>query len=134
VRSAREILPAVYGCGPRWKTDQELVFSYWRPAAGPQVAAQTRPLSFYRGRLLVEVPDEQWKEQLRALCGVILERINRELGRETVSRIDFRLSRGLPKPPQRAMSAAAPAEGEAGIRDPFLRRLYFASKRQADSQ
>jgi hypothetical protein len=60
----------------------------WPLACGPQVAAKTRALRFTGKVLTVEVPDAEWREQLRDLASSYLGILNRLLAGK-VERIQF---------------------------------------------
>ncbi len=60
----------------------------WPLACGSTVAQRTRALDFAQGILRVQVPDEGWCKELRALASQYLALINRYSG-ESVKRIEF---------------------------------------------
>ena|ERR1051326_7468502 len=60
----------------------------WPLACGPQVAAKTRAVRFTGKVLTVEVPDAEWREQLRDLASSYLGILNRLLA-GSVERIVF---------------------------------------------
>jgi predicted nucleic acid-binding Zn ribbon protein len=60
------------------------VFSNWRRVVGEQIAAHARPVSLYRGRLVVVVDHPAWAIQLRYLGPVLLDRFSAFVG-ETVA-------------------------------------------------
>ena len=60
----------------------------WPLACGPQVAAKTRALRYTGKVLTVEVPDAEWREQLRDLAPNYLGALQRMLA-GSVERIQF---------------------------------------------
>jgi predicted nucleic acid-binding Zn ribbon protein len=106
-------------------SNEQLVLSAWPKAAGKQIHAHTRPAKLVRTRLVVEVEDRVWRDQLMSLSGFMLRNLERRIGPGIVESIEFRI---VPKrrEPQRAMAASAGTlfdEADA-IADPVLRGLY----------
>jgi hypothetical protein len=60
----------------------------WPLACGPQVAARTRAVRFTGKVLMIEVPDAEWREQMRDLAPSYLSILNRLLA-GSVERIQF---------------------------------------------
>jgi predicted nucleic acid-binding Zn ribbon protein len=67
---------------------KESVLLAWPVACGSAVADRTRALSFEKGVLSVEVPDQGWRRELTALAGQYLAAINR-FSSERIQRIEF---------------------------------------------
>ncbi len=110
----------------------DLVRAAWEHLAGKPLAARTRPLRIYQGRLIVEVPERSWQHNLRRYEGALLERVNRLLGQKQVSDVEWRvnpeLAAGPPrKPPARQTEAldASLAKAAEAIGDPELRELFL---------
>ena len=61
----------------------------WPLACGPQVAEKTRALRYAAKILFVEVPDAEWREQLRDMAADYLRVLNRLLVAGSVERIQF---------------------------------------------
>jgi predicted nucleic acid-binding Zn ribbon protein len=109
---------------------EESVRAAWPLAVGARIAAQTRPVKFAEGRLVVEVQDAVWQSQLQTMSGQILGRLKELAGAASVGSLEFRL--GVPRRmPQRAGQARATRDEADGIADPILRRLYKASRKRA---
>jgi predicted nucleic acid-binding Zn ribbon protein len=64
----------------------------WPVACGGAVADRTRAVSFEKGVLSVEVPDQRWRRELTALAGQYLAALNR-FSSERVQRIEFLVHR-----------------------------------------
>lgn len=56
--------------------DLRLMQALWPRIAGPWLARNTRPVEVAADRLVVRVPDATWTEQLRAVRGMLLRKIN----------------------------------------------------------
>jgi hypothetical protein len=105
----------------------------WKRAVGKRLAARTNPLKLVRDRLVVEVEDDVWRETLWKLRFQILRNIEKEIGQEIVSDLEFRVV-----PPRREAqretaplmpALTSPDESDA-IADPGLRRVYRNSRRR----
>jgi hypothetical protein len=80
----------------------------WQFACGKQVAERSRAVSFDRGVLRVEVPDAQWRDQLRELSGGYLASLN-QYSRVRVERVEFVIAASAPAVKSSAGTAAKPA-------------------------
>ena len=67
---------------------KESILLAWPVACGAAVADRTRAVSFERGVLSVEVPDQRWRRELSSLAGQYLAALNR-FSAERVQRIEF---------------------------------------------
>lgn len=109
----------------------------WKRAVGKRLAVRTKPVKLVRDRLVVEVEDDIWRESLWKLRFQILRNIEKEIGPEIVSDIQFVVAPPRREPqrettvpttaPQPAV--ANPDEADA-IVDPGLRRVYRNSRRR----
>ena len=81
-----------------WDTDVRVqgVFARWDVIVGRDVAQHARPVSFDRGdgegggRLTVQTDSTAWAVEMRLLAGMVVRRLNEELGDGTVRLIDVR--------------------------------------------
>jgi len=111
-------------------TPEDIARAAWPAAAGKKVAAHTRAAALVRGRLVVEVEDMIWQQQLFTLRRQFLKNLEAVAGPGIVSEVEFRVTprRKLPVREER------PVRDESdGIADPFLSRLYRASRRRAQA-
>jgi hypothetical protein len=135
VKSAKDSLLSLHRTTADAKRfDAHDILPFWMAAVGREVGQRTRPTYLANGRLTVEVDAAEWREQLVALSGTILARLNKLLAQPKVEWIDYRLARPPRRRPARAESAASPADScdEAlGIQDPQLRRLYRVSMKRS---
>jgi predicted nucleic acid-binding Zn ribbon protein len=69
---------------------QALVFAAWRRAAGAAIAAKAAPVDVIDQRLTVKVRDETWLSHLEALAPQMLAKINKLVGKGTITWIEFR--------------------------------------------
>jgi len=109
---------------------EELVRAAWPAAVGKRIAGRARAATLLGSTLVVEVDDEIWRRQLTTLIGQILGRLRQVLGRDLVTRIDFRLSA-----PRRLPYRATTFSGDEAetIPDAGLRMTYRASRRKASA-
>ena len=67
------------------------VWELWERAVGEIIAENARPAAFKGKILLVHVNSSPWLHQLHFLKKDILTRLNRELGRDLVDEIKFKI-------------------------------------------
>ena len=88
-------------------------------------------MKLVRSRLVVDVPDAVWQQQLWTMRSQVLGRLEKVIGSRIVDELQFRV---VPprRQPVRAESAiqALPDEADA-IRDPFMRNVYKAARKKA---
>jgi hypothetical protein len=126
-------------------TPERIACSAWKKAVGKRLAERTRAAKLVRDRLVVEVEDEVWRENLWSLRFQILKNLEKAIGAEIVADIEFRVM-----PPRRApqreefsgrvrdgIGVGNPIAAAAGIpdesleiSDPGLRRIYRNSRRR----
>lgn len=70
----------------------------WDRAVPPRLAEHTRPFSLKGGVLLVEARSAVWMNEASLLREKIRAAVNRELGRDRVRELRFRLGGGFPPP------------------------------------
>ena len=86
-----------------------------------------------RTKLVVAVDDAIWQKQLWSLRQQVLANLQKFIGGELVTELEFRV-RLERKAPQREEQIPLQAENHdeaEGIADPYLRQLYLASRRRA---
>ncbi len=102
----------------------------WKKAVGKRLANRTNAVKLVRERLVIEVEDEVWRNNLYSLRPQILRNLAAALGPGIVEDISFEV---MPRriEPQRETRLTAP-EIEAGldIEDPGMRRIYRTSRRR----
>ena len=67
-----------------------LLAMVWPEVAGPEVAANARPVRFRQGRLVVSVSSSTWAQTLQLMSEAIASRLNERLGPGTVRQLIFR--------------------------------------------
>lgn len=67
------------------------LFRRWPELVGENVSANCRPVALRDGTLVVAVSDPAWATQLRFLEATLLERLQAELGADTVTVIEVRV-------------------------------------------
>jgi len=68
---------------------ETVIFAAWRKAAGEMLKDHTLPVRCSGKRLTVAVSGKAWKRHLEDLSGELIFKINRMLGSETVTFIEF---------------------------------------------
>ena len=58
---------------------------------GAPIAKNAQPLWIRKGRLRIKVSDPIWLQELKFVGETIKEKLNRELGRKAVEKVEFRL-------------------------------------------
>jgi hypothetical protein len=111
---------------------EQIACASWKRAVGKRVAAHTRPLKLVRTTLVVEVEDELWQRNLWKLRYQVLRSLEKAIGSEIVSDLEFRI---MPprREPQRDTGehlALEPLDEADTIADPGLRRVYKAARRR----
>ncbi|MBM3788119.1 MAG: DUF721 domain-containing protein [Acidobacteria bacterium] len=110
----------------------ELAEAVWPAAVGKRLALRTGPVRLFGTRLVVEVEDAVWKNQLTTLGGQILSKVQRITGPGVIEKLEFRI--GTPRRPPgiaASMEAADPADG---IADPIFRQLYLISRARTERE
>lgn len=113
-------------------TNEQIAVSAWPKAVGKRIAKYSRASKLVRTRLVVEVEDQTWQQNLYVMTHYVLKNVVRAIGPGIVEEIEFRV---MPRrrEPQRAMAATAalPLFDEAdAIADPVLRSIYRESRRR----
>ena len=113
---------------------EELAIAAWPVAVGKRIAFHSTARCLVRDRLVVEVDDGIWKQQLFQLRLQILENLVEIIGPDLVRDVEFRVAT------QRRPAAVAPSLGPIGmeatddadsIRDPVLRQIYKEKRKKA---
>jgi hypothetical protein len=115
-------------------TPERIACGAWKRAVGKRIAACTRAAKLVRTTLVVEVEDDIWRKNLWSLRYQILRNLEKAIGPEIVSDLEFRVM-PLRIEPQRADKGdhlvVKPIEiAGDDIADPGLRRIYKAAKRR----
>jgi len=107
----------------------QLAIAGWPAAVGPKIASHTQAVWFENHRLVVEVGDAVWQQQLSVLRNQILKRLEEILGERLVEQIEFRL-RPRRRQPQQAVEARPNKDEADKIPDPVLRAIYKQQRRR----
>lgn len=105
----------------------------WKKAVGKKVAQHSRALKLVRTSLVVEVEDEIWRNNLWGLRSQILRNLERALGPDIVTALEFRVMPPRLGPQRETVSSfslQAPVDEADAIADPGLRRIYKAARRR----
>ena len=113
-------------------TESDLACAAWAQAVGKRIAAHTRAAKLVRRRLVVEVEDRIWQQQLFVLSYQIVRNLERHLGPGVIEDLEFRVVPRRREPQRAVVSTAAVTADEAdAIADPVLRGIYKASRTKA---
>jgi len=77
--------------GYRESVCEQVVCAAWNRVVGEAVSAHTVPLRLYEKRLIVITSDSTWKTQLETMSREIILAVNRLLGAEIVTFIEYRV-------------------------------------------
>lgn len=107
------------------------VWTVWEDALGAPIARNARPERLRNGTLVVRVGAPAWMQHLHYMKHVMLEELNRRLGREVITNIFFVVGEMTAEPPQEEPAGPVeptavdttrlPEEALDGIDDPELR-------------
>ena len=112
-------------------TREKIAVGSWKKAVGKRVAVHARAARLVRSTLVVEVDDEIWRKQLWGLRYQILRNLERAMGPEIVSDLEFRVMPQRIQPGRQTASALVLEPDEADrIADPGMRRIYKAARRR----
>lgn len=75
-----------------WAVDLRVqgIFARWEQLVGSEVGAHCRPEGFADGKLTVQTDSTAWATQLRLLAPTLQQRLNQELGADTVRSVEVR--------------------------------------------
>jgi len=79
------------GLGSR--LDEYRVFGQWEKSVGPVIARHAQPQTVRGKKLTLVVDSPAWMQQLSLLKPQIIEKVNRNLGKETIKDIMLRLGK-----------------------------------------
>jgi predicted nucleic acid-binding Zn ribbon protein len=77
----------------QWTDHDSLVVAAWRAALGVRLAKRNFPVRVFGKKLVVEVEDGVWKNQLSTMQSMYLQRLNEAAGCEMITEIEFRVNR-----------------------------------------
>jgi predicted nucleic acid-binding Zn ribbon protein len=90
--SLKEIIARLYeDARLPFNPDDARIWGLWEETVGTAIAKNAHPSRIKDGRLTVLVSEAIWLQELVYLEGDIRQKINAAMGREAVSKIDFRL-------------------------------------------
>ena len=81
------------------------IFGQWEKSVGPVIASHAQPQTVRGKKLTLVVDSPAWMHQLSLLKSEIVEKVNRNLGREIIKDITLRL--GEVEPPDRPSAKTA---------------------------
>jgi predicted nucleic acid-binding Zn ribbon protein len=74
------------------RLDRHVPAAVWAEAVGAEIASRAQPTVLSAGTLHLLVQDHRWRDQLDAARELIMERLNRRLGRRAVRALQFGLA------------------------------------------
>jgi hypothetical protein len=122
----------------QWKGASDLISperiacSAWKKAVGKRLANRTNAIKLVRDRLVIEVEDEVWRNNLYSLRPQILRNLEAALGPGIVGDISFEVRPRRIEPQRETRFVLTAAEKEAGvdIQDPGMRRIYLRARKR----
>ena len=117
-------------------SSEQVACKAWKKAVGPRLANRTTALKLVRDRLVIEVEDEIWRNNLYSLRPQILRNLEKALGPGIVGDISFEVRPRRIEPqresrPAGVINGGPDADSGLDIADPGLRRIYRMSRRRA---
>ncbi|MCC7498255.1 MAG: DUF721 domain-containing protein [Bryobacterales bacterium] len=109
---------------------EALCLAAWPSAAGKKIAAHTRAVGVFDGRLVIEVEDVIWHRQLSSLSTHILSNLECILAEKIVSGIDYRV-RAPRLMPKREERKAGKSDEADHITDPVFQLIYKTARKKA---
>lgn len=109
------------------------IFALWDRTVGPAIARHAQPRTLRGRKLALVVDSPAWMQQLTLMKPEIIEKLNRELGRETIGDITMRLGE-IPLPDrseQEAPIAAALTADERQTIELFVHGITDGETREA---
>jgi hypothetical protein len=85
----RDLLPAVLARLARESGQAERLLPVWAEIVGPQISRNARPRRLEGGALVIEVTAARWAQELGLQQATLCERLNGQLGRGAVQRLEF---------------------------------------------
>lgn len=80
------------GLSKRYSEQKAVLF--WKKLVGKRILKKTKPLYARNGKLVVEVENSVWMNELLFLKPKIIEKLNSEIGKCVIEDIVFLLKRG----------------------------------------
>ena len=71
------------------------VFRIWEDVVGKRISSVARPVSVKSGRLIIEVAESAWMQELQLLADDLLEKLNSSLENGNLNQIQFRLGNAV---------------------------------------
>jgi predicted nucleic acid-binding Zn ribbon protein len=121
------------------RLDRHVPAAVWADAVGMDLASRAQPTFLSAGTLHLLVQDHRWRDQIDAARELIIERLNRRLGRRIVRALQFGLAHEgalrpaarhpTPEAPRKSAPVAGSHDLPSEVRDALL-RAAAASRRQ----
>ncbi|MFL5309754.1 MAG: DUF721 domain-containing protein [Myxococcales bacterium] len=122
------------------RLDRHVPAAVWADAVGVDLASRAQPTFLSAGTLHLLVQDHRWRDQIDAARALIIERLNRRLGRRAVRALQFGLAHdgALRSAPRETAPAAPPGPAPVAgahalpseVRDALLRAAAASSRRR----
>lgn len=106
------------------------IFAVWDRTVGPAIARHARPRTLRGRKLALVVDSPAWMQQLTLMKPEIMEKLNRELGAETIGDMTMRLGEVAPvaRPEENGVSAGE--ELSADERETIEQYLHDVADRE----
>jgi len=85
------IKKAMDGLGPKKRLTQEEIASVWQEAVGARAGKHTKPVSFKKTSLIINVDDSGWMYELTIKKKEILKKLEGKLKGKKLKEIRFRI-------------------------------------------
>ena len=121
------------------RLDRHVPAAVWADAVGMDLASRAKPTYLSSGTLHLLVQDHRWRDQIDAARELIIERLNRRLGRRVVRALQFGLAhegalrpatrRPTPEAPHKSAPVAGSHALPSEVRDALLRAAAASRRR-----
>ncbi|MBI2876848.1 MAG: DUF721 domain-containing protein [Candidatus Tectomicrobia bacterium] len=112
---------------------QQKVWEVWEAVVGKTIARVAQPDQIRFKTLFVKVTNSVWLHHLTHLQGMVVEKLNRKVGRKVIEKIYFRLGEIGPSP-DRGPQAGRTIEEEGSKREIWYRPLPCLTAEEIEEQ
>lgn len=113
------------------QTPEDLAQAAWTAAVGKRLASKPFRLCLFGSKLVVEVGDAVWQQQLTTMSAMLLEGMRKALGFQLVKELEFRVG-AQTEAPRKGVQSATPLDEAESIQDPMLRLAYRSSRKRSN--
>jgi len=68
------------------------IFNHWQEIVGKEIGSKTKPQKIFKGVLYILVTSPTWANELNMMSRLLIEKINRYIGKPAIKDLRFRLN------------------------------------------